>query len=40
MNIGFNYVFVSACKVNLLAQLLYVLMVKKYSSKIGGTQVQ
>ena len=40
MNIGFNYVFVSVCKVNLSAQLLYVVMVKKYSSKVGGTQLQ
>ena len=30
MNIVFNYVFVSVCKVNLLAQLLYVVMVKQY----------
>ena len=35
MNIGFNYVFVSVCKANLLAQLLYVVMVKRYSSKVG-----
>ena len=40
MNIGFNYVFVSECKVNLSAQFLYVVMVKKYSSKVGGTQLQ
>ena len=40
INIGFNYVFVSVCKVNLLAQLLYVVMVKKCSSKVGGTQLQ
>ena len=40
-NIGFNYVFVSACKTNLSAQLLYVVMVKKYSSKVNGsTQLQ
>ena len=40
MNIRFNYVFVSACKVNSSAQLLYVVMVKKYSSKVDGTQLQ
>ena len=40
INIGFNYVFVSVGKVNLSAQLLYVVMVKKYLSKIGGTQLQ
>ena len=40
INIGFNYVFVSVCKVNLSAQLLYVVMVKKYSLKVGGTQLQ
>ena len=40
MNIGFNYAFVSVCKVNLSAQLLYVVMIKKYSSKVGGTQLQ
>ena len=42
MNTGFNYVglFVSVCKVNLLAQLLFVVMVKKYSSQVGGTQLQ
>ena len=43
MNFGFNYVFVFVCKVNLLAELLYVVVVKKYSSKVGGntgTQLQ
>ena len=40
MNIGFNYVFVSVCKVNLSAQLLCVIMAKKHSSKVGGTQLQ
>ena len=40
MNIGFNDVFVSVCEVNLSAQLLHVVMVKKYSSKAGGTQLQ
>ena len=40
MRIRFNYVFVSACKVSLSAQFLYVVMVKKYSSKVGGTQLQ
>ena len=40
MDIGFNYVFVSVCKVNLSAQLLYVATVKKYSSKVAGTQQQ
>ena len=41
MNIGFNYVFVSVCKVNLSAQFLYVVMVKKYCSKVlRGTQLQ
>ena len=39
MNIGFNCVAVSLCKVNLSAQLLYVVVVKKYS-QIGGTQLQ
>ena len=41
MNIGFNYVpvFVSIRKVNLSAQLLHVVMVKKHSSKVGGTQL-
>ena len=40
MNIGFNHVFVSVCKVNLSAQLLYVVMVKKYSSKVSSTQLR
>ena len=41
MNIEFNDVFVSLlCIVNLSAQLLYVVMVKKCSSEIGGTQLQ
>ena len=40
INIRFNYAFVSVSKVNLSAQLLYVVMVKKYSSKVGGTQLQ
>ena len=40
MNVGFNYVFVSVCKVNLSAQLLHVVMFKKYSLKVGGTQLQ
>ena len=40
VNIGFNYVFVSVFKVNLPAQLLYAIMVKKYSSKVGDTQLQ
>ena len=41
MNIECNNVFVSLlCKVNLSAQLLYVVMVKKCSSEIGGTQLQ
>ena len=41
MNIEFNDVFVSLlCMVNLSAQLLYVVMVKKCSSEIGGTQLQ
>ena len=38
-NIGFNCVFVSVSKVNLSAQLLYVVMIKKHSSKVGGTQL-
>ena len=37
MNIGYNYIFVSVCKLNLSAQLFYVVMVKNYSSKVGGT---
>ena len=41
INIRFNDVFVSVCIVNLSArQLLYVVMVKKYSLKIGGTPLQ
>ena len=40
MNTGSNYVFVSACEVKLSAQLLYVVMVKKHSPKVGGTQLQ
>ena len=40
MDIGFNCVFVSVCKVNLSAQLFYIVMVKKYSSKVAGTQQQ
>ena len=40
MNIEFNYVFVSVCKVNLSAQLLHVVMVKKCLSKVDGTQLQ
>ena len=39
MNTKFNYVFVFVCKVNLSEQLLYVGMVKKYSSEVGGTQL-
>ena len=38
MNIVFDYVFVSVYKVNLSAQLLYVGMAKKHSSKVGGTR--
>ena len=38
MNIGFNYVFVSVYKVNLSTQLLHVVMVKTYSSKVGDTR--
>ena len=40
MNTKCKYVFVSVRKVNLSAQLLYVVMVKKYSSEVGGTQLQ
>ena len=40
MNIEFNYVFVSVCTIYLSAQLLYVVMVKKCSTKVGGTQLQ
>ena len=35
MNIGFDYVFVSVGKVNLSAELLYVVMVKTHWSKVG-----
>ena len=40
MNIEFKCVFVSVCEVNLSAQLINVVMVKKYSSKIGSTHLQ
>ena len=40
INIGFNCVFVSVRKVNLSAQLLYIVMVKKYSLKVADTQQQ
>ena len=40
INIRFNDVLFSACKLNLSAQLLYAVMVKKYSLKIGGTPLQ
>ena len=40
INVEFNYVFIFVCQVNFSAQLLYVVVVKKYSSKVGGTQLQ
>ena len=40
MNTKFNYAFVSVRKVNLSEQLLYVVIIKKYSSEVGGTQLQ
>ena len=40
INIRLNDVFVSVYKVNLSAQLLYVVMVKKYSLKVGGRLLQ
>ena len=40
MNTKFNCVFVFVCKVNLSQQLLYVVMIKKHSSEVGGTQQQ
>ena len=40
MNSKFNHIFVSVCKVNLSEQPFYVVIVKKYSSEVGGTQLQ
>ena len=40
MNIGFNYVFVFVCKINLSAQLMVNGQKVAYLSKVGGTQLQ